>query len=201
MKKSFILFLLFSLFILNACQTSTQIQWNPISKVQTDKGSDVCLQNKFKDRRNEGTETQVGTNTWTLVAIPIAPIYANSEVNKKVRDALEEAMEGADIRVEVTDSVKSCNRTITGQIQEFWFTSYNWFWPFCKEKGSIEVELMLLNQTSNRIWQKKYFAKVSKFTFGGAYGYGGMIKKAMNKILKDIQQDLNSNQFKTLIQS
>jgi hypothetical protein len=108
-------------------------------------------------------------------------------------------MEGSDLKVEMVTSFENCDTMIVGKIMKFWYSSYTWFWPFCTGKGDIEIELMLLNQDLNKVWHKKYSAHSRNFTFGGAYGYDGMIKKAMNEILNQIQYDLGSTHFKALL--
>ena len=198
-RKSWLLSLLVMLLMLEACQTSTQIQWDPISSILTPQAIDVCLQDRVYDRRAKGSGKQVGTNTFALFAIPVAPIYSNSQIDTKITQAVTEAIEGTDIRVNIIKPFERCNANMSGKIMKFWYTSFNWFWPFCTEKGDIEIDLKLFDKGLNKTWQKKYSAHSRNFTFGGAYGYTQMIKKAMDEILNQIQHDLNSAQFRALL--
>lgn len=178
------------------CQTSTTIAWKTPEKRAGTQRDVVATELGGYYRKKP---RKVGRHTITVFAIPTIPIHAKGPVKDAFNKAVASALSSANYDVEFEDGPPSGESWLKGDVTKFSYWSYMWFWPIMFEGGTIRYELVLNDENGDAVWSKKFKAGSFWVTIGGAYGYNKKIRKAMTRLLRDIEEATSSDEFQAAL--
>ncbi|MFP6581030.1 MAG: hypothetical protein VCD00_00580 [Candidatus Hydrogenedentota bacterium] len=136
-----------------------------------------------------------------MLAIPTVAINATEDVPVAFNRAVASALSAANYNVEFKTAQEANTVVLRGDVTKFNYWSYSWLWPFIFDGGGIRYDLVLIDDGGNEVWSQTFKAGSSWISLGGAYGYQKRIKKGMTRILVDIEEALQSEEFVAALKS
>src|SRR5207249_3965044 len=95
--------------------------------------------------RAENMRSRIGWGTFTVFALPIAPVTVRGEPDKElvnqIRDALEHC--GYDVKLVENQSAAPGLPLLTCNVREFAFKNYTYFFPIVFNWGTIQMEFVV----------------------------------------------------------
>ena len=138
-----------------------------------------------------GMPSRVGSGTFTVFAIPIAPVsITNGPGERLVMDQLKQTIATAGYRV-VDSTAAPGAPVLQCGVNRFSFKNYTWLFPLVFTWGGIELDLKLVDAAGATRWQQTYASRSSNMT----YSFDRAVNSAMSDILQKVARDVSSDGF------
>jgi len=136
-----------------------------------------------------GMPSRVGWGTFTVFAIPIAPVHiSNGPGERIIMEKLKETLAGAGYEP-VEGSVPGDRPVLECDIKRFSFRNYTWLAPLVFTWGGIDLDLRLVGQGSP-LWQRSYTGKDDN-----SFSFSDAANRSMEQILEQFGRDVASDEF------
>jgi len=89
---------------------------------------------------------------------------------------------------------------LRGEIQNFWFAGFSWLWPLYIQGGDIKYRMVLQKPDGTVLWEKTVKSKGMGASFGGDSGYERMVNPTITKVLNQIIDAAQLDDFKRALQ-
>jgi len=180
------------------CQSMTRISWD-VPSTDPGKKGEIIATNLAEYGDDFCSPNTVGKHTFTLFAIPVSDIRSRNSIEEGVGKAIQDAIVAANYDVVLVTEPPKGKPCLSGTVDRFYYYSYMWFWPLMFEGGKIQVTLVLTSPQGKEVWGRSFVSSSFWATPGGAFGYDAKIRKAMTKLLADIQDEVLSEDFKAAL--
>jgi hypothetical protein len=142
----------------------------------------------------QNMKNHIGWGTFTVFAIPVAPVTVNGEADKLLMDQIKDAVVQAGYDVKMVDSAGSAGSmpVLSCQVDKFSFRNYTWLFPAVFNWGTINLDVTITAPGGKVLWSKTYTGKGSGF-----YDFGTPVNNALTGILNDLSSDLSRADFKS----
>lgn len=174
-------------FLATGC--SATLQHGPlVTTPGTDKGS-LAVTGRAQNMNN-----RIGWGTFTVFAIPVAPVTLNGEGDVELMNQIKDAVVQAGYQVQTVDiggaaanmPLLSCN------VQKFGFRNYTYFFPLVFNWGTIQLQVSVTSPEGKVLWSKTYTGKGN-----GMYDFNTPVSNALTSILNELSRDLLKADFKS----
>ncbi|MGD0259535.1 MAG: hypothetical protein ABSD29_06890 [Verrucomicrobiota bacterium] len=143
--------------------------------------------------RAEKMPHRIGWGTFTVFAIPVAPVTVNGEPDKELMNQFKAAVEHCGYQAKLVQDpgdaaglpVLSCS------VKKFKFRNYTWLFPLVFNWGTVTVEVSVKGPDGTALWSKSYNGKAS-----GLYSFNSTVNKALTVMLNEMIADLARTDFK-----
>jgi len=129
----------------------------------------------------------IGWGTFTVFAIPVAPVTINGEADTELMNQIKDAVVQAGYQVKMVDSTSSAGAmpVLSCKVQKFGFRNYTWLFPVVFNWGNIQLDVTITAPDGKVLWNKTYTGKGSGF-----YDFNPTVNKALTTILNELSNDL-----------
>ena len=133
-----------------------------------------------------------GFVTFTLFAIPIAPVMIAGEEDKELMSQIKAAVETAGYQVKTVDNASLAVGVpvLSCKVERFKFWDYSYLFPYVFNWGTIRLDVTITAPDGKVLWNKVYTGKGH-----GYYSYARPVKEALTSILNDLANDLVNADF------
>jgi hypothetical protein len=172
-------------FLATGCSTTLQhgkINTNPMA----DKGSMGVTE------RAENMKDRIGWGTFTVFAIPVAPVTVNGEADKELMNQLKDAVEQAGYKATLVESANAAGGmpVLSCKVDKFSFRNYCWLFPLVLNWGTITLDTSVTAPDGKVLWHKTYTGKANGF-----YSFDSTVNEALTKVVNDLSSDLQQASF------
>jgi hypothetical protein len=142
--------------------------------------------------RAQNMKQRIGWGTFTLFAIPVAPVTVNGEPDKELMNQIKAAAEQSGYTVKVVDNLGEAGDTpvLTCAVETFKFRNYTWLFPLVFNWGTIKLDAAVQGPNGKTLWAKSYTGKGRGF-----YSFDPTVNEALTTILNQMIADLSSAEF------
>jgi hypothetical protein len=139
------------------------------------------------DEHAQNITHRIGWGTFTVFAIPIAPVTINGEADTALMTQIKDAVAQAGYQVKMVDSNSPAGSmpVLHCRVLGFGFRNYTWFLPFVFNWGNIELKVSITATNGDMLWNKTYTGKANGF-----YDFDPTVNKALTTILNELSSDL-----------
>ena len=138
-----------------------------------------------------GMPQRVGWGTFTVFAIPIAPVsISNGPGERIVMDKVKETLTTAGYQVVDAGPSRTTPR-LECDVKRFAFRNYTWLVPIVFTWGKVELDLRLVGGEGSELWKRSYTGS----NFNLAYSFSMAANRSMEQILDHVAQDVASDEF------
>jgi hypothetical protein len=174
-------------FLATGC--STTLQHGKINTTPTaDKGPMGVAEHaqNMKDR--------IGWGTFTLFAIPVAPVTVNGDPDTELMNQIKDAVVQAGYQVKMVESASAAGAmpVLSCKVEKFGFRNYCWLFPLVFNWGTIALDVTITAPDGKVLWNKTYTGKANGF-----YSFESTVNDALTTILNELSNDLLNADFKS----
>ena len=143
--------------------------------------------------RAQNMKDRIGWGTYTIFAIPVAPVTVNGEPDTELMNQIKDAVVQAGYQVKMVDSASSAGSmpVLSCKVQKFGFRNYTWLFPIVFNWGTIRLDVTITAPDGKVLWNKTYTGKAHGF-----YDFDSTVNKALTTILNELSNDLLNADFK-----
>jgi len=136
---------------------------------------------------------RIGWTTFTVFAIPIAPLTVNGEPDRELMNEIKAAVEHSGYQVKLVENPGEAAGlpVLTCSVKKFKFRNYTWLFPLVFNWGTVMLDVSVKSSDGADLWSKSYTAKANGF-----YSFNSTVNKALTRVLNDMIADLASTDFK-----
>jgi len=135
---------------------------------------------------------RIGWGTFTIFAIPVAPVTVNGDGDRDLMLQVKDAVEQAGFKTQIVDSSAAAGPlpVLSCKVQKFSFRNYTWLFPIVFNWGTIRLEATITQPDGKVMWTKTYTGKANGF-----YDFDPTVNSALTVILNEMASDLANAQF------
>lgn len=143
--------------------------------------------------RADKMQHRIGWGTFTVFAIPVAPVTVNGEPDRELMNQLKEAVEHCGYQAKlVEDPVGAAGMPMLScSVKKFKFRNYCWLFPLVFNWGTVSLDVSVKGSDGVNLWSKTYTAKANGF-----YSFDLTVNKALTTVLNEMIADLSNTDFK-----
>lgn len=172
-------------FLATGC--STTLQHGKINTTPTaDKGSMEVVEHA------ENMKERIGWGTFTVFAIPVAPVTVNGEPDKELMNQIKDAVIQAGYRAQMVENANAAGEmpVLTCKVEKFGFRNYCWLFPLVFNWGTITLDTSVTAPDGKVLWHKTYTGKAN-----GYYSFESTVNEALTTIVNELSSDLQNTSF------
>lgn len=141
----------------------------------------------------QNMKDRIGWGTFTVFAIPVAPVTVNGEADKELMNQIKDAVVQAGYQVKMVESASAAEGmpVLTCKVEKFGFRNYCWLFPLVLNWGTITLDTSVTAPDGKVLWHKTYTGKAN-----GYYSFESTVNEALTSILNDLSSDLKNADFK-----
>jgi hypothetical protein len=93
--------------------------------------------------RAQNMKSHIGWGTFTIFAIPVAPVTVSGDADKELMNQVKDAVEQAGYQAKIVDSASSAGAmpVLSCKVQKFSFRNYTWLFPIVFNWGTIRLDV------------------------------------------------------------
>lgn len=138
-----------------------------------------------------GMPSRVGWGTFTVFAIPIAPVHVSNGPGERIVMAkLKETLAGAGYRP-TEPGAPSAGPVLEADVKRFSFRNYTWLVPLVFTWGGVDLDVRLVGHGGAPLWQRSY--KGGNFNL--AYSFTLAANRSMEQVLEQFGRDVAGDEF------
>jgi len=147
--------------ILAGCQKVVPIELKELTPPQRKARGTLLIGDLARSVRTEPPDL-IGYHTFSIFGIRTVPIKA--EMPPGMQDAMishiKKALRTAGYNIKIVPPGDKVNYPVLrGEIRQFWYSSYWWFWPVTFVGGSIKMDLILEGPDGEELWREGFMEK------------------------------------------
>jgi len=144
--------------------------------------------------RAQNMDNHIGWGTFTVFAIPVAPVSVTGEADKELMDQVKDAVIAAGYQVQTADHGGTAGNlpVLSCRVKKFSFRNYTYFFPFVFNWGTIQLDVNITAPGGQVLWERSYTGKGS-----GMYDFNPTVNTALTTILNQLSGDLQKADFKS----
>ena len=144
--------------------------------------------------RAQNMKDRIGWGTFTVFAIPVAPVTVTGEADTALMDQIKDAVTQAGYQVKIVDNPSSAGNmpVLTCNVEKFQFKNYTWLFPLVFNWGTIQLDVAVTAPGGNVLWSKTYSAKGN-----GMYDFNTPVNNALTAVLNQMSEDLSKADIKS----
>ena len=148
--------------------------------------------------RAQNMSDHIGWGTFTVFAIPVAPVTVEGEADKELMNQIKDAVVQAGYQVQTVDNADAAGNlpVLSCKVEKFGFRNYTWLFPAVFNWGTIELQVTIAAPGGKVLWNKNYIGKGS-----GMYDFNTPVNSALTSILNELSGDLSKADFKSAAKS
>jgi len=139
-------------------------------------------------------KNRIGWGTFTVFAIPVAPVTVNGVADKELMNQIKDAVAQAGYDVKMVDGPASAGSlpVLSCKVEKFSFRNYTWLFPAVFNWGTIKLDVAVTAPDGKVLWSKTYTGKGNGF-----YDFDTPVNNALTGILNELSADLSNADFKS----
>ena len=142
----------------------------------------------------ENMPSPIGYGTFTVFAIPVAPVTVTGQPNVELMNQVKAAVEHSGYSVKLVENGEAPGMPVLScSVKKFAFKNYTYFFPIVFNWGGIELDVTVKSPGGAILWSKSYTASGS-----GAYSFNSTVNGTLTKVLNQMIADLSTANFKTV---
>lgn len=193
-----------ALFVLSAglagCQNMVPISHSDL-KAGTPVNETIQVDQLAVNARKERPNL-IGSHSFTVFAIPMGDINVEKPLPEIMHPYVESALRKAGYStVDIRGKKAADAPVLRGEIKNFWFAGYSWFWPAFVQGGNIQYHLVLQKPNGTVLWEKLFKSDGIGSSFVADIGYENMITPAMTNLLNQVIAAVQSKEFIAALQA
>src|SRR5881394_4257910 len=130
---------------------------------------------------------RIGWGTFTVFAIPVAPVTISGQGDRDMMTQVKAAAEhcGYEVKLVENPAEAAGMPVLSCKVEEIAFKNYTYFFPIVFNWGGMTVDFALTSAEGKTIWFKSYNGHGN-----GAYDFNSTVNKALTGLLNDVIGDL-----------
>jgi hypothetical protein len=138
-----------------------------------------------------GMPSRVGWGTFTVFAIPVAPVHVSNGAGERIVMAkLKETLAGAGYHP-IDAGTPAGGPVLEADVKRFSLRNYTWFFPLVFTWGGVDLDVRLVGHEGQPLWQRSYKGGSSNLT----YSFTRAANRSMEQILEQFGRDIGDDEF------
>jgi hypothetical protein len=159
---------------------------------------------KIQDRRggNLANTDVVGKHTFTLFAIPVSDIRADSYLDESLYSLISDALAAAGYQTSKAKEGCGCEAPLklVPELSKLNYWSYMWFWPLMFEGGGVDLRVRLVDADGNTLWRSSGDAGSFWLTPFGAWGFESALNGDLSKTAEELADEFRTPAFRQALE-